>query len=121
MKQPIILQRLEGALIFLGATYVYYLRGGDWLLFILVFFAIDVSMSGYLINKKIGALVYNIGHTLIVPILIYLAARITDSGELTMLSLVWFAHIGLDRALGYGFKLPAGFKHTHLGTIGVKN
>ena len=28
------------------------------------------------------------------------------------------AHIGIDRALGYGLKLPSGFKHTHLGVIG---
>jgi hypothetical protein len=29
------------------------------------------------------------------------------------------AHIGLDRALGYGLKLPDDFRHTHLGTIGA--
>ena len=34
-----------------------------------------------------------------------------------LVSLVWFAHIGLDRGLGYGLKLPAGFKHTHLGRL----
>jgi hypothetical protein len=28
------------------------------------------------------------------------------------------AHIGLDRALGYGLKYNAGFVFTHLGRIG---
>jgi hypothetical protein len=31
---------------------------------------------------------------------------------------VWLAHIGFDRALGYGLKLRAGFGFTHLGRIG---
>jgi hypothetical protein len=37
---------------------------------------------------------------------------------LTAVAIVWFAHIGLDRALGYGLKYADGFQHTHLGTIG---
>ena len=34
------------------------------------------------------------------------------------LSLIWFAHIGMDRALGYGLKYDADFKDTHLRRIG---
>jgi hypothetical protein len=30
------------------------------------------------------------------------------------LALIWLAHIGLDRALGYGLKYPTAFRHTHL-------
>ena len=29
--------------------------------------------------------------------------------------LIWIAHIGFDRALGYGLKYPTGFGDTHLG------
>lgn len=32
--------------------------------------------------------------------------------------LIWCAHIGFDRALGYGLKYPEGFGFTHLGRIG---
>jgi hypothetical protein len=32
--------------------------------------------------------------------------------------LIWIAHIGFDRALGYGLKYPTGFGDTHLGRIG---
>ena len=31
---------------------------------------------------------------------------------------IWTAHIAMDRALGYGLKLPTGFTDTHLGRIG---
>ena len=34
------------------------------------------------------------------------------------LGLIWCAHIGFDRALGYGLKSPEGFRLTHLGKIG---
>ena len=31
---------------------------------------------------------------------------------------LWLAHIGIDRALGYGLKYATGFSYTHLGRIG---
>ncbi len=34
------------------------------------------------------------------------------------LAMIWLAHIGIDRALGYGLKYSAGFGFTHLGRIG---
>jgi hypothetical protein len=30
---------------------------------------------------------------------------------------VWFAHIGMDRLLGYGLKYPTDFKDTHLQRV----
>jgi hypothetical protein len=43
---------------------------------------------------------------------------LTESPAATSVALVWFAHIGLDRMLGYGLKHPSGFRETHLGRIG---
>jgi hypothetical protein len=34
------------------------------------------------------------------------------------IAMIWLAHIGIDRALGYGLKYQAGFAFTHLGRIG---
>jgi hypothetical protein len=34
------------------------------------------------------------------------------------LALIWLAHIGFDRMLGYGLKYQSGFGDTHLGRIG---
>lgn len=118
MKLTVVIQRIEGLVIFLGAIYIFYLRGGSWLVGILVFLAIDLTMVGYTVNNKIGAYVYNLGHTFVVPSIIYIFARYFDNSLLSYLSLVWFAHISLDRALGYGLKYESGFKDTHLGTIG---
>jgi hypothetical protein len=118
MKQPILLQRIEGALIFLISLVFYYFQQANWLVFILVFFAIDISMAGYLMNKKVGAHIYNIGHSFIMPIIILVCSALLYNQALTLLALIWTAHIGIDRALGYGFKLPSGFKDTHLGRIG---
>ena len=37
---------------------------------------------------------------------------------LVSLALIWVAHIGFDRMLGYGLKYPTAFGHTHLGVVG---
>jgi hypothetical protein len=34
------------------------------------------------------------------------------------IALIWLAHIGIDRALGFGLKYSAGFGFTHLGPVG---
>lgn len=34
------------------------------------------------------------------------------------IAMIWLAHIGFDRALGYGLKYSDGFGFTHLGRIG---
>ena len=34
------------------------------------------------------------------------------------IAMIWLAHIGIDRALGYGLKYFDGFAFTHLGRIG---
>ena len=34
------------------------------------------------------------------------------------IAMIWLAHIGFDRALGYGLKYVSGFGFTHLGRIG---
>ena len=78
----------------------------------------DLSMAAYLAGPRSGAIVYNIFHTTIGPLL--LAIYSVLSGELfaQVLASVWLTHIGLDRAVGYGLKYPSDFRDTHLGRIG---
>lgn len=118
MKLPIIFQRAEGAAIFLGATAVYFLSGLGWIYYVIFLLAFDVFMVGYLINSKAGAITYNVGHSLTTPCLLAVAVLFTQNNFLLGLTCLWFAHIGLDRALGYGLKTTRDFKQTHLGTIG---
>ena len=48
-----------------------------------------------------------------------MAAGFGFASPLTLsIAMIWLAHIGFDRALGYGLKYSAGFGFTHLGRIG---
>jgi hypothetical protein len=52
------------------------------------------------------------------PLLLFGIGILTANSLLLGLGAIWLAHIGMDRALGYGFKLSTGFRDTHLGQIG---
>lgn len=118
MKQTITFQRLEGTTLFLVSAFMYAHLDFSLAVFILTLFLVDIWMVGYLINNKIGAYVYNIGHSLSLPVIIGVVGTYLDTRSVIAVSLIWTAHIGIDRAFGYGLKHESGFKHTHLGSIG---
>ena len=109
--------RLEGLTALLVATHLYAHEGGSWLAFAVLFFAPDVSFAGYIAGPRAGAAFYNVAHSYIGPLI--LAATLFSAGAGLTLALVWGAHIGFDRALGYGLKYPSAFGDTHLGQIGT--
>jgi hypothetical protein len=74
-------------------------------------------MIGYLGSPKLGAITYNAVHTYVGPLLLAGYSAGTGHGAMLLLSLIWAAHIGLDRMLGYGLKYPAEFKDTHLNPL----
>jgi len=80
----------------------------------------DISMIGYLINPKIGAILYNIGHHKAIGILIYLIGMYLGNPNITLTGIILFGHSSMDRFFGYGLKYPDSFHNTHLGTIGNK-
>jgi|SRR5688500_6032642 len=110
--------RLEGVVALIGATYLYAHEGGSWLTFAVLFLAPDVSFVGYLAGPRIGAALYNVAHSYVAPLMF--AATLLSAGVWPLLALVWVAHIGFDRALGYGLKYPSAFGETHLGRIGQR-
>ncbi len=113
-----ILLRLEGLCVFVVCLLAYARYGGSWGAFALYFLAPDLSFLGYLAGPKVGAMAYNVAHSLIGP-LATLAAGIMLSAPLVVTAgIICLAHIGLDRALGYGLKYSSGFGVTHLGLIG---
>ena len=73
-------------------------------------------MLGYAVNARLGAALYNLGHTTVVPLAIILAGWSLGAGLAISLGLLWLGHIGFDRLMGYGLKYPDGFKQTHLGS-----
>ena len=112
------LLRLEGAVL-LGLSILLYARlDRSWWLFALLLLAPDVGMLGYVRGTRVGAVAYNLFHTYAAPAALAAIGIVAEDHLLIALSLIWFAHIGLDRALGYGLKFPEGFEHTHLGRIG---
>lgn len=111
-------QRLEGLALLAIAAFAYARFGQGWGLFAILFLAPDLSFAGYLAGPRIGALTYNLAHSLIGPLLLTGAGLLADQSLILALSLIWLAHIGFDRALGYGLKSPEDFGVTHLGLIG---
>jgi hypothetical protein len=75
-------------------------------------------MLGYLRGSTVGAATYNLFHTEIGPLALGAAAVYWQWPLGLLVALVWLAHIGMDRALGYGLKLATAFGETHLGRIG---
>ncbi len=92
--------------------------GFSWWWLIVLFIAFDVSAIGYAINNKIGALTYNVGHSLIGPVILAILYIATSNETILFITLLWLFHIFVDRALGYGLKHSTSFHHTHLGKIG---
>jgi hypothetical protein len=112
--------RLEGLALLVLATGAYFLLGGNLWLFVLLFFAPDLSFAAYTAGPRIGALVYNAVHTTILPAAIGAVGWLTDVSLLWQIALVLAAHIGFDRTLGYGLKYASAFGDTHLGRVGRK-
>lgn len=112
------LLRLEGLTLFLGMVLLYAVWGGSWLVFGLLFLAPDLSFLAYLAGPRAGALVYNAAHSYLAPVALMTAGFALSSPLPLSVAMIWLAHIGIDRALGYGLKYAAGFGFTHLGRIG---
>lgn len=69
-------------------------------------------------GPRLGALTYNAVHNLVVGLMALAVGRVAGVAPLAIAGGVLVAHVGMDRSLGYGLKLPSDFKHTHLGRIG---
>ena len=112
------LLRLEGLTLFASMTLLYAFWGGPWWVYAVLFLAPDLSFLGYLAGPKIGAIVYNTMHSYMAPLALMTAGFGFAPPLAVSVAIIWLAHIGLDRALGYGLKYSEGFAFTHLGTIG---
>jgi hypothetical protein len=114
----ISLLKVEAAAFFVATIWAYYLIGASWSLFLLFLLVPDLFMVGYAKSSKLGALIYNIGHTYTTPLVLLCVYVFFNVTVLLPISVIWLAHISMDRMLGYGLKMDTGFTHTHLGTIG---
>lgn len=117
LTRPAVLLRVEGAVLLALSVLFYSLGGMSWALFLLLALAPDLSMLGYLKGSRVGALSYNLGHTYLPPAILVAFGVLAGRPLYVSLGLIWFAHIGFDRMMGFGLKYPTGFGDTHLGRI----
>ncbi|WP_307190294.1 DUF4260 domain-containing protein [Geomicrobium sp. JCM 19039] len=108
---------IEGIAVFVVSLYLYATTGFSWWWFFLLLLAPDLSALGYLKDRRVGAVVYNVFHTYSFPLLLMLVSKMTGWNVVFAAAVIWLAHIGMDRALGYGLKYPSDFKHTHLQRV----
>ncbi len=117
MSLPAFLLRLEGLTVFVAAVALYASQQGNAWLFALLLLAPDVSALGYAASPRVGATTYNMVHTIIFPAVLMALSLAAGVPALGQVALIVFAHIGMDRMMGYGLKYPTAFKDTHLGRV----
>ena len=106
--------RLEGAAALGAAIALYAYAGFSWLMFAMLILAPDLAMLAYLVGPRAGAAAYNLVHTYALAVPFALAGYFLSTPLALALGLIWTAHIGMDRMLGYGLKYASGFGDTHL-------
>jgi hypothetical protein len=116
-RLPRVLLRLEGLAILVATLVLYFEAGFGWLLLLVLFLAPDLSFVAYAFGPRIGALAYNALHTLVFPLALGTVGVVGELDTAAQLALIWLAHIGLDRLLGYGLKYPTAFRDTHLQRV----
>jgi hypothetical protein len=120
LTNPVYLERLEGGALALSALCTWFVLGGSGWLLALCFLLPDLSMLGYLHSARWGAIGYNAVHSYPLALVLLAVGLWLSAPAVTLASLLLLTHIGVDRALGYGLKLPSGFADTHLGAVGKR-
>jgi len=116
-KLPRTLLHLEGAVLFAAALALYIDSDFSLLALVLLFLVPDLSILGYAAGPRVGAACYDAVHTTAAPLVLGAIGLLSDGQVAVQVALIWLAHIGIDRALGYGLKYPAAFKGTHLQRV----
>jgi hypothetical protein len=110
--------RLEGLAAFAAGLAVFVAAGGPWLLAIPLLLVPDLSAIGYLRGPRLGAFTYNLVHNWAIGLAVLGLGAWTGNSLVILAGAILVAHVGMDRAAGYGLKLPTSFHETHLGRIG---
>ncbi len=114
LTRPSLLLRAEGGILFGASLLLYAELGASWVLFVVLVLAPDLSMLGYMLGVRFGTVLYNLFHALVAPLLLIALSILYKQLWLLPYGLIWTAHIGVDRLLGFGLKYPTRFHDTHL-------
>jgi hypothetical protein len=113
--------RFEGVALAAIALAIYAHAHGSTQTFAIWFLAPDLSMLFYAFGARAGAVAYNAAHSTIGPLALFAFGFATGQTALIAAACIWLAHVGFDRALGYGLKYSSSFRDTHLGRIGKRD
>jgi hypothetical protein len=116
-RLPRTLLHVEGLVIGAAAIVLYFHLDYPWWLLVVLVLAPDLSILGYLGGPAVGAVAYDVAHTYSLPVALATIGVLADADPATQIGLIWIAHIGIDRGIGYGLKYPTGFKETHLQRV----
>jgi hypothetical protein len=117
LSMPNLLLRAEGLVIFVTAIVLYAHLRGSAVLFGVLLLAPDLAMLGYLHSVRLGSMLYNAVHTVTVPVILALIGLALNETLIVQIALIWLAHIGMDRMVGYGLKYATQFKDTHMNRV----
>jgi len=92
--------------------------GHTWWVFPALLLTPDVSMIGYAVSNRWGAVLYNLFHHQGVAIAVVATGYYSSQPTVLLAGLILLGHSAMDRMLGYGLKYASGFQDTHLGRIG---
>jgi hypothetical protein len=112
---PIVQRRLEGLALLLSSVILYEHLQFSWTVFAMYYFLPDLPIPLYVKGPKFGGIVYNMVHTLLLPLLIGLFGVVLDYPVAQQAALIWASHIAFDRAIGWGLKYEDSFCNTDLG------
>jgi hypothetical protein len=116
-RLPRVLLHAEGVAVAVAAIALYFHAEYPWWLLLALVLAPDLSMVGYLAGPTVGAAAYDAAHTYVLPVALGAAGLLVGAETAVQVGLIWLAHVGVDRAVGYGLKYPTDFKDTHLQRV----
>jgi Domain of unknown function (DUF4260) len=109
---------LEAATLLTASLIAYSVTHEPWWIVPVALLVPDSFMVGYLNGPTLGARVYNLAHSTPLPALMVGLGWWQATPLVAAFGLIWLAHIGMDRLLGFGLKYSDRFQHTHLGDSG---
>lgn len=117
ISMPRLFLHIEGLTILVGTLILYAHLEFKWSIFFLLLFVPDLPLIFYGIDKRFASITYNIVHSIVLPIILGLLSYFNGSQIGIQISLIWFAHIGMDHVFGYGYKYLGHMKETHFSRI----
>lgn len=116
MKKVLMLEEIGQTTLSIFGIYILH-SGVAWWWLAILFFSPDISMLGYAINTKIGAISYNIFHHKLIAAAVIFIGFVCHNQTILLIGLLLYGHSSFDRVMGYGLKHFDSFKHTHLGML----